>query len=350
MPSVAGVPRLSVIVPVHGGETVLPDSLGALRASDLPREQWELIVVDDASTDRSAEVAERYADTVLRLSDVPRGPAHARNRGAEKARGECLVFVDADVCVHTDAVRRFADFFARESSVAAVFGAYDASPRAPGLVSQYRNLLHHYVHAQNAGDAETFWAGCGAIRRDVFVEAGMFDEQRYRRPQIEDIELGHRVRNAGYRIVLQPDIQGMHLKAWTLRTMVVNDVRDRGMPWMRLLLDRKDGARPGTLNLRPVEKLYTLLTGIAVCALAVAGVRGDPWWLLPAASCGLLVLAGNLSLFRWFAKRRGLWFAVGTVPLRLLYYALNAVAAVVAWLGHTLFGKSTTRATHSTKA
>src|SRR5437867_660647 len=99
-------PALSVIVPVRDGEHFLTASLAALRASDLPASQWELIVVDDSSRDRSAELAARYADRLVRLIGGSRGPAFARNRGADVARGDALVFVDADVCVHPDALRR----------------------------------------------------------------------------------------------------------------------------------------------------------------------------------------------------------------------------------------------------
>ena len=83
-------PYLSVIVPAYQGEKVLPLSLGALAASTLPRESWELITVDDASTDDTAMIAANYADTVVRLPGKPHGPAYARNRGFEVARGEGL--------------------------------------------------------------------------------------------------------------------------------------------------------------------------------------------------------------------------------------------------------------------
>ena len=325
-------PRLSVIVPVRDGAAFLAESLPALRASDLPPEAWELVVVDDASTDGSAEVAGRYADAVVCLTR-PQGPALARNRGAERARGEILVFVDADVCVHVDALRRFNELFTREPDVAAAFGAYDTAPRAPGLVSQYRNLLHHRVHAESPGDAETFWAGCGAIRRAVFAAAGEFDETMR---QLEDIELGYRARALGHRIVLRPEIQGTHLKRWTIGSMIATDLCGRGVTWMRLHLEQRRGGRPGTLNLRPAEKLYTLLTGLAVGAIGLAAARREPAWLLAAAASLLAVLVGNLPLFRWFGRERGLWFAVGVVPLRLLYYALNAIAAPIGWLQHTL--------------
>jgi glycosyltransferase involved in cell wall biosynthesis len=183
-------PLLSVIVPAHQAENVLAESLPALCASDLPRSQWELIVVDDASRDGTARVAERYADVVIRIDGTARGPACARNRGSDDARGAILAFVDADVCVHPNTLRKLLDTLTADTTLSAVFGAYDTAPRAAGLVSQYRNLLHHYVHLSQPGEADTFWAGCGAVRKAAFVEAGRFDELRYPRPQIEDIELG----------------------------------------------------------------------------------------------------------------------------------------------------------------
>jgi glycosyltransferase involved in cell wall biosynthesis len=327
-----------VVVPAHDAAALLPTSLGALRASDLPSEAWELIVVDDASGDDTAAVAERHADRVLRLPAPARGPAYARNHGAAAARGEILVFVDADVCVHPDALRRFAELFAREPDVAAAFGAYDTRPAAGGLVSQYRNLLHHYVHSESAGDAETFWAGCGAVRARVFTAAGMFDARRYPRPQIEDIELGHRLRALGHRIVLRPDIQGTHLKRWTLAGMVTTDLRDRGVPWMRLLLQRRGEPRRDTLNIRRAEKVYTALVGVALAA-TVAAAWGGPRWLVLAAACVAAVIGGNARLYLWFARQRGWAFALQTVPLRMLYYALNGVSAAAGWLAHALLDR-----------
>ncbi|HEV2643319.1 MAG TPA: glycosyltransferase family A protein, partial [Candidatus Elarobacter sp.] len=208
-------PEFSVVVPARNCPDVLARSLGALRASDVASSAWELIVVDDGSTDATPEVAARFADRVVRLGPGPRGPAFARNRGVEQARGEYLVFVDSDVCVHSDALGKLVAALRHDSDVVAVFGAYDTSPPERGLVSQYRNLLHHYVHWINAGPATTFWAGCGAVRRDAFVAVGMFDERRFPRPQIEDIEVGYRLTARGHTIQLSPDIQGTHLKRWT---------------------------------------------------------------------------------------------------------------------------------------
>ena len=335
---------LSVITPVLNGAGFLPGTLGALVQSDLPRSRWELIVVDDASTDGSVEVAVGYADRIVRLEGEPRGPAYARNRGAELARGTNLVFVDADVELHADALRLIHELLEEEQQVAAVFGSYDAAPPAPDLVSQYRNLLHHYFHTSEGGEVETFWAGLGAVRADVFRSAGGFDEGRFPRPQIEDIEFGYRIHALGHRILLRPDIQGTHRKRWTLAGMIVTDVRDRGIPWMRLLRERQ--VRSGTLNLRQGEKVSTALTAVAGLSLLTAALTGSASWLTLAVACLGIVLGGSWPLFSWFRRQRGWWFTLRVVPLRLLYYILNVVSVFLGLLpsGHRAQARDATSA------
>ena len=269
-------PLLSVIVPAHQGAAVLPVALGALAASDLAREAWELIVVDDASDDGTGDVARQWADRVLTLTGRPHGPAYARNRGTEAASGEWLVFIDADVAVHRDTLSRLLEAIAADPSVDAVFGAYDDAPPAQGFLTQYRNLLHRYVHLGSAGAADTFWAGCGAVRRSAFTEVGGFDERRYPRPQIEDIELGYRLRDRGRSIVIRPEIQGAHLKRWTFLGSLRTDLFDRGIPWVTLLLERRRLARPANLNLKRGERAKALLVGSACALLAVAALTAAP--------------------------------------------------------------------------
>jgi cellulose synthase/poly-beta-1,6-N-acetylglucosamine synthase-like glycosyltransferase len=82
-----------------------------------------------------------------------------------------LFFVDADVMVSPDAIERVLGYFHREPEIDALFGSYDDQPAEPNFLSQYRNLLHHYVHQCGREEASTFWGACGAIRRDVFLAA-----------------------------------------------------------------------------------------------------------------------------------------------------------------------------------
>ncbi len=334
----AGPPLLSVIVPVCDGRRLLERCLTALVASDLPRALWELIVVDDGSLDGTALIAAGWADVVVRLPGPPHGPAYARNRGVEASIGPILVFLDADVCLHPDALRRFAWAFADRPDLGAVFGSYDADPAERNDFSQYRNLRHHYVHQREAGTAETFWAACGAIRRHAFAEAGRFDEWHFLRPQIEDIELGYRLRRLGYAIELDPAIQGTHLKRWTFGELMVADMRDRSVPWIRLQLALGTAGRPATLLFRRREWINSALVGLATILLVVAAVstqRGVGW---VAAALLSIVLLTDIGLYRCFVARRGLLFAVRVAPLHLLYYLMKGVSAVYAWIVYQLIG------------
>jgi GT2 family glycosyltransferase len=321
-------PRLSVIVPAHNAADVLPHCLAALRSSVLDA-AWELIVVNDSSTDGTSALAAAGADRVVDLGGGPYGPAGARNRGSEVARGDVLAFIDADITVHATTLRELLATLDEAPAVDAVFGAYDTNPPARGLVSRYRNLLHHYVHAQNAGPADTFWAGCGAIRRTAFVRAGGFDDDRYRTPQIEDIDLGYRLRALGCSIVLRPEIQVTHLKRWTLGSMIRGDLFNRGVPWMHLLLSRS-APRGGSLNIQRREKFLTAAAGLAALCVIAAAVTGQATWLAAAAVLTLAIVIANARLFRWFAGLHGWMFGAGTIPLHLLYYMINAAAVAIA--------------------
>src|SRR5262249_14448614 len=153
-------------------------------------------------------------------------------------------FLDADVCVHADTLARIERHFSEHPEVAAIMGSYDDRPASAGVVSQFKNLFHHYVHQHSRTDAGTFWAGCGAVRAAAFTAVGGFDET-YTRPCIEDIELGIRLRRQGQRIELDHDVQVTHLKRWTLGNLVTTDVRDRALPW--LLLMWRDRTLPNDL-------------------------------------------------------------------------------------------------------
>ena len=226
----------------------------------------------------------------------------------------------------TNALSRFAALFESQSDLGAAFGSYDDRPPAPGIMSQYRNLIHHHVHQSNAGEVETFWAGTGAVRRTVFVEAGLYDEWHYSRPQIEDIELGGRIRRLGHRIILDPAIQVTHLKRWTLRGVIRTDLRDRGIPWARLLMHRGTMLSTGSLNLRWTEKLNTILVWAAAILALWAPVARSLQPLGWAAACIATVLLLNIPLWSFFARVRGPGFAVLVMPAHLMYYLLNGIS------------------------
>ena len=236
--------RVSAIVPATDRPPTLGVCVAAIQASDDPPE--ELLVIDEPPQ---------------------ASPAAARNLGARRATGDLLVFVDADVELHGDAVSRIRARFDADPQLIALFGSYDDNPPAAGVVSTFRNLLHHHVHQQGAGPATTFWSGIGAVRRADFLELGGFDEQRFQHASVEDIELGMRLAAANRRIELDPAIQGTHLKRWSLRGMLYTDLFRRGVPWVGLLLDSRSGSTG--LNLGWRHRLSAAGSVVGVTALAV---------------------------------------------------------------------------------
>jgi GT2 family glycosyltransferase len=304
---------VSVVVPTYNNAGQLAQCLRALRA--VADADTELIVVDDASRDDVSAVAACSGARFLRLARNS-GPSAARNHGAGHAQGQILFFVDADVVVAADALGRVRTILGRDAEIAAVFGSYDTRPAAPGLISQYRNLLHHFVHQTGKTEAATFWAGCGAVRRSAFEHVGGFDERRFPR-WVEDVELGYRLRRAGYRIFLDKSLQGTHLKRWTLWSIVRTDILHRAIPWARLILE--SGEAPRDLNLQSSQKASVALTGLGGLFLAASPFRLA--LLLPAAACAATVVALNRDFYAFLRRLRGMRFAASCVPLHLLYFA-----------------------------
>lgn len=338
-------PLVSVIVPVHQGAEQLPEVLAAITASDLPRESWELIVVDDASRDGSAERAAAFADTVVRLTGRPRGPAYARNRGFEVAHGDVVVFIDADVRISTDVLRRFVMHFADET-VGAVIGSYTAETPAKGIVSQYRNLSHRYLRLCSSPDVDFFWPACGAIRRSEFAAVGMFDEWHYWRPQAEGAELGQLVTERGRRIVLDPQIQAAHLRRWTLRNLTATYLVDLGIPWMRLLLQQRSLVRSKAPHLSIREKVSTGLAWVGALLVGVALFGdGSRWLWIGAGWAAVTVLVLSLPFLAFVTRERGVRLAVTSVPLQFVHYLLAGFSFVLAWLLHHTVGEPQRHAT-----
>jgi GT2 family glycosyltransferase len=291
--------RVSLIVPATDSPSTLEACLRAIRASIDP--PAELIVVDDA---------------------VDPGAGAARNKGAALATGDILVFVDADVVVHPDAISRLHAHFEARPDTAAVFGSYDDVPRGDGMVSGFRNLLHHHVHQASGGRVGTFWAGLGAVRRDAFERVGGFDGDRL---WLEDIDLGIRLTEAGEEIVLDPAILGTHLKVWSIRSMVRTDFHHRAVPWVDLII--KHGHASTDLNLGWKHRASAL--SVLSTALLVGLGHFAAAAVVLAAFLGL-----NFSFYRTLRHRQGLLGAIWGVGLHALHHAVSIAAVPYALLRH----------------
>jgi GT2 family glycosyltransferase len=318
--------RVSVVVPFHRNLTQLRQCLAAVQTAGqcvLSGEIVEVIVVADGALDDPSEVAGQAGARVMAIAG-PRGPAIARNRGVDAAIGDVIIFVDTDVVAREAAFEGLVRILAERPDVGAVFGAYDDTPADRGFFSQCRNLGHSFVHQRSRGEAATFWAGLGAVRRELFLEVGGFDE-RFPRPSVEDLELGYRVRMAGFKNLLEPSIQGTHLKRWTFRNSVVTDVRDRGIPWTQLI--HRYGGLHEDLNVTTAYRVCVVVSYVAVLSLV-----GAIWWPAMLGVVGLCLVALwmlDRSYYRFFRSRRGLAFTLGWFPFHVLHHLCNGVSFAV---------------------
>ncbi len=327
----------SVVIPVLNGGAAFRRCLSALESSSF--EDWELIVVDDGSTDGSDKVARAVADRVLTTSGLE-GPAAARNLGAREAIGQYLFFVDADCSVHPDTLAIAAERFRADPSLVALFGSYDDRPTASGLVARFKNLQHHHVHQTGEEDADTFWAGCGSIRRTRFLKLRGFDAERFERPSIEDIELGYRIRAGGDRVSLAKDVQVTHHKAWTLGSLIRSDLFDRGIPWVLLL--SQDRGSNSALNLSWRGRLSAILGLVIPISLAFSIMDRRVFAVAVVSTVGLVLL--NTSFYRLLLKRGGFKLLISGVFLHWVYQIVCVLAFLLGKIQHWTTGPSTSEA------
>ncbi len=308
--------RISVVVPVRNAEPTIGRTLEALFRST--RKPQEVVVVDDGCTDGTMEIVARYPCRVVRSPD-PGGVAAARNAGAAATGGEILFFTDADVELAEGALQA-ASTAMEDPRVSVAVGLQSARSAFPNAASVYKNLWLHHTYKVRAKSVSVLYSSAVAIRRSVFDAVGGFDVN-YRRPNIEDSELGKRITEAGHKISIVPDIAFLHIKRYTLRGMVRTDfLRTVGMTKVQL----RDRFR------RIAKENYTSIPTSFLVSCAA------PWvWVLLAAGGGggggplllsiVFVLVLNFRWLRFLAAAEGPLFLFPSAFFLLLdVLAVNA--------------------------
>ncbi|PWE32929.1 glycosyl transferase [Maritimibacter sp. 55A14] len=325
---------ISVVMPAYNAAHLLPRVLTPLIEMLKAGEVTEVLVVDDRSTDNTADLAREMGATVL-TTPQNGGPGLARNLAADHAKGEVLWFVDSDVIAWPDGPARLRAAFA-EPNVGAVFGSYDAEPAGTTWFTRYKNLLHRYHHQTAKREAVTFWAGCGAVRKDVFLEVGGFDVETYEVPSIEDIELGYRIVGSGRRILVEPELLGKHLKIWTIRNGMFTDIFRRALPWSRLMIARE--GLTDDLNAAATERLKAVVAGLLLLSVLAFPFAPGAFWPAVLALLALAV-AGNLGLARVLYENGGLRVAVPGLLYHQLFFVYCGVVYVWCLFEYHVLGR-----------
>lgn len=316
--------HVSVVIPTHNGARTLAACLESLRASSHP--PHEIVVVDDASQDDSGEIARRFGCRIVRV-DQNIGAARAKNLGAKQASGEILFFTDDDVLVSPTAVEQVACAL-DDPKVDGVVGLLDANIPFRDFASNYKNLWMRYTYTrlpqQRIG---VFYTSVAAIRREVFLRLGGFDENYSGASIAEDTEFGQRVWDAGFALALDAGVSVVHCKRYTARQVLVTDyARARALMLMRL---RKWG-RPFFTSVPTFYQLAVPVIFIALAALAGAWLH--PAWLATAGILMVAFYALNAQWLGYLARERGAGFALcGALlqPFDVLAVGFGMAAAAV---------------------
>ncbi|HEY4612777.1 MAG TPA: glycosyltransferase [Bacteroidota bacterium] len=327
---------ISVIIPVRNRETALAECLRSLQtATPAPR---DIIVVDDASTDNSAGVAEQHGATVIRL-DANHDPNFCRNRGAEEARGDILLFLDSDVVVQPSTLTNVAASFV-DPSIDAIVGLYTVHHRNTAVASQYKNLWIRYSYLRSNRTLDWIFGAVAAIRKDVFWKAGGFDRTFFMKYGGEDLELGKRMTNSQHLIKLNPDVEVEHLKHHTLSSLLKNDF-ERSQGFVRLAGNLGQLGRSithGFVNVYP-NFAYSVPFSwlILACALASTFIPETLWLFV---ICAMLYLVLNGSFLVYYARHRGIAESIpvlGILFLDHLVCGFGSLKGFIRWM----FSRST---------
>lgn len=208
-------PMISIIIPAHNEEGCLPETLRALARQDYPK--YETIVVTNGCTDRTAEVVRGKCDQLFELEERGLGPA--RNLGAEKARGELLLFLDADTLLEPHALSWIAQKFTRRHAAGTLKGVPDPAKPSYKMIYFFKNLVHQ-VHAHHGS------SGVILCWKDHFNAVGGFNNELFLR---ENSDLMKKLRRFGsYRYIrATPAVTSM-------RRYEKTGTREMLLLWMRV--------------------------------------------------------------------------------------------------------------------
>jgi len=279
-------PAVSVVMPVYNAEATLEECLTKLGQSTF--EDFEVVVVDDGSTDRSPEILSRFPVRVV-PSPGRVGPAAARNLGAQVATGRILFFIDSDVMVRPDTLRLLAEGF-EQPEVDGLCGVQAAEMRHRDLVSQYKNLWMRWTYLRQSGDVPLFYTTAAAIRRDAFLRVGGFDVG-YSTPNVEDTAFGQKLKRLGVRVRIHPQLEVEHVKRYSLWGLLRTDFM-RAVSLTRLKLRHPTDLGENNTSVPSSYMASVPLSGLAILALVIGLATG---WR-PATAIGLLAAGGVLGL------------------------------------------------------
>jgi GT2 family glycosyltransferase len=317
------IPEISIVIPVYNGERTLSECLTWVFRSDFA--PFEVILVDDGSTDRSRTIASTFPCRIVSTSGRI-GPARARNVGARAAQGDILFFIDSDVMLRPDSLEQLAEAF-ETGDLDAVCGVQTVEMRHRNLASQYKNLWMRWTYLRQTGAVPLFYTTAAAIRREVFERIGGFDEG-YAAPDVEDTAFGQRLAREGFRVRVLAPLEVEHVKRYSLWSMLKTDFM-RAVSLTRLKLRHPDNIGDNNTS---VPTSYIASVGVLGLALVFAAIGAwtSAWpMLVVAVLVGATAVGLNAEFLGAIRRADGLGRTLASVPVLVAELLVAGIGTAV---------------------
>lgn len=336
--------KISIVIPAHNAENGIRQCLESIYLEqDM---DYEVIVVDDCSTDNTLEMVRSFPCKVVTLSKHS-GAAVARNEGTKHSTGEIILFLDSDVFLQKNALKYLRDSFEKHPEVDAIQAVYTKRPVIDNLPSLARNYYkYHKIERLSEGYIFGLNSYCFAIKKEIFQGIGGFSPEA---EGTEDVELGYRLTKSGYKILLNKNIQVKHAKSYTFFSLLRSDYR-KVLTKTKLLLKvrfekkmdmKKNSGVTFSLNrtkdMLP-EILSVFLSGLVLASFLCLLIFQKIFFFYLSSGLFAIFVLLNLNFLNLIKKDKGILTSLGCLSI---YYFEMLVSQLAILKGvYEYFGKS----------
>jgi len=293
--------KISVVIPVYNSALTLKECLDAIFHSSF--NDFEVIVVSDNSSDDSVQIAKQYQCKIIELNEN-RGPGFARNKGAQLAKGEILLFVDSDVIIDKESLNSLNNKF-NDNDVNVVQGVYSHEPNYQNIATQYQQSFYcYYSWDLNIKYTSSLITNCFAIRRDIFEDVKGFNTD-IKGATCEDEEFGYVLIEKGHKILILRQLNGKHRVNYNFKKLIKRN--------FAIYIDTTKSYLRNKTYVKKVKQLnyWKVLTGIPLFGLILLSFVGivflpnkEIWSIFLFLNIIFILL--HLGFIKFVTKTKGL--------------------------------------------
>jgi glycosyltransferase involved in cell wall biosynthesis len=288
--------KCSVIIPAYNSGSTISTCLKSALNQSIPKRDYEVILVDDGSTDNTIGIAESYSVKIIKQSN--QGPAAARNRGAEEAKGNVLIFTDSDCQTDKEFVETILTPFEKDRQIVGVQGSYRT--RQEQFVARFAQVEIETRYKKMAKNQNIDFIGtyAAAYERKVFRNCGGFDTS-FPRASGEDADFSYKLQKSGHKMIFKREAFVYHQHPSTLSKYLKSKFY-RGF-W-RAKLYRKHPQKTVNDSYTPQSLKFQVLS-IPLLILSFALSFFHPAWLLITLCVAIFFVFCSIPFIRLFNEK-----------------------------------------------